>query len=170
MSLSSFLHFVTDSPCSARSSSSFTVLCEPLELCVPFAHFLLCLPLFFFSLWTLSPVPLVGLTFHLFWYWLPFCCFYSLSCIFLFSTYSLCLSWAIFSFFPHALCAPVSLCSLWVSISAFISVLLVLLSFCLSIHFWVFLESVSPPLWFHAILSPGIFFHACLCVCSFVCL
>ena len=170
MSLSSFLHFVTDSPCSARSDSSFTVFFELLGLCVPFAHFLLCLPLFFFSLWILSPVPLVGLTFHLFWYWLPFCCFYSLSCIFLFSTCSLCLSWAISSFFPM-LCVPQCLfvlCDFQFQHSSLFSWFFSPFAFLFTFEYFLSL-CLPPPLISCNSLS-CMFLFACVCVllCVFV--
>lgn len=152
--------------CSPSSCSSFTIL--PIVSESHAVSFLLipCLVTsYFFSLWTLdcSSFSLILLVWHFtfFWFWPPFCCFYSLSWISLFYMSFLSLLGHFLSFFL----LYVFLCFLCLSISLFLSVLLLFpsthLGVCQSVH-----ESVYPPspLWFPAVLSLCTFF-VCMCVC-----
>ena len=97
------------------------------------------------------------------------CCFYSLSCIFLFSTYSLYLSWAIFSFFPM-LCVPQCLfvlCGFQFQHSSLFSWFFSHFAFLFSFEYFF---SLCLPLFDFMQFSLHIFLCIFVCVCSFVCL
>lgn len=164
MSLSSLLHFVASSTCSAESSSSFSVLFEPLELCVPCAHFLLRLPLFFSLCELCHPFPL------LVWHFT----FSDTNTLLLFLLFIVHISLFYIFFVPflgHFLFSPCFVCpsvSLFFVVFSF-SIHLCSLGSSLVLPFYsllsISLVYVSPS-WFHAILSPCIF-CACVCVCVF---
>lgn len=145
---------VADGLCSPRSACSLTA--QPSvslsHVLAAAAAFLFCLPLFFFSPRTL---------FITLCFWPPFLAFSFL--------HVLSASLGPLSVFCPALCASVSLCSLWCSISLFLSAfsrLFSALSLCsplgCSASAWACVFSSRFP----ALLSPCIFFVP---VCMFVC-
>lgn len=146
--------------CSPRPGSSF-----PLCLCVTSGCFVSCLPLFFSlcELIVCHSLPLFVWHFTFFWFY----CSYS---ILAFSfPHVLSASLGPFTLFFHALCASVSLCFLWFSISPVLSILI---SSLLSPFYWLLRLSasswvcVSPSLMSCTLLSLHIF---CASVCLLMC-